>query len=233
MNHPKIIHQIWLQGEDKIPDKYQKAVSKLKKLHPDYEYKLWDDNSLRALVKTYTPHLLHLWDSYTFWVQRVDAGKYVALYVYGGFYLDMDLVIKGPLDSIIDKAEDRPAFVKHDKSLTLLVDIKVNNNFMYSPYPNHPFYKRMLDCLCANSTRHIYEIKTYYISKSTGPLYLINMIDTYDGDVFYLNDNEKSKIFYDREDRSWIKDGVFDTHDRIFQLFLAWLIITVIYTLWN
>ena len=40
----KIIHQIWLGGE--IPKRYSSYIEKLKKINPNWEYKLWTDKDI-------------------------------------------------------------------------------------------------------------------------------------------------------------------------------------------
>ena len=51
---PKIIHQIWLQGERDIPDKYKPDIKKLVELNRDFSYYLWDITTLYLKYNTIT-----------------------------------------------------------------------------------------------------------------------------------------------------------------------------------
>lgn len=92
---PKIIHQIWLQGEINIPHNYLVNIEKWKKLNPNYDYKLWDENSISLLVNLY-PDLKNLYSTLSFF-NKIDFSKYLILKHYGGVYCDMDTY---PLKSI-------------------------------------------------------------------------------------------------------------------------------------
>ena len=43
MSIPKIIHQIWWQGEKSIPEKYLSYIESWKTNHPDFKYMFWDE----------------------------------------------------------------------------------------------------------------------------------------------------------------------------------------------
>ena len=47
----KIIHQIWFQGEKNIPEKYKPYIESIKKHNKEFNYILWDDQSLQELAK--------------------------------------------------------------------------------------------------------------------------------------------------------------------------------------
>lgn len=48
---PKIIHQIYLQGEANIPDNIKKSVAELRR-NPDWDYRLYDENVNFGLYPT-------------------------------------------------------------------------------------------------------------------------------------------------------------------------------------
>ncbi len=78
----KRIHQIWLQGEQNLPEKYKKYSMKYKELNKSWEYKLWSQEDIRKLIEKNYPQLLKVWENYEFWVMRVDLGKYCILDFY-------------------------------------------------------------------------------------------------------------------------------------------------------
>ena len=51
MNFPKIIHQIWYQGINKIPKELQNNSHKIINFHKDWNYMIWDDAKIKEHFK--------------------------------------------------------------------------------------------------------------------------------------------------------------------------------------
>ena len=49
-NFPKIIHQIWIQGENNLSEEHIKKINDIKKKHLDWEYILWDEIMILKLI---------------------------------------------------------------------------------------------------------------------------------------------------------------------------------------
>ena len=96
---PKIIHQMY--GVDDLPARWSSIPATWQQMHPDYEYKLWTDTTLRHLIVrshcTYGMHtnkltehaqanaypwLLDTYDSYPHDTQRWDSSRYAILHKY-------------------------------------------------------------------------------------------------------------------------------------------------------
>jgi len=81
---PKIIHQIWIGGN--LPRKYLYWTQQWQKLHPDFTYKLWNNDDILQLglanekqyLSTNNPGI------------KSDLARYEILYRYGGIYVDTD-----------------------------------------------------------------------------------------------------------------------------------------------
>ena len=88
---PKIIHQIWI-GNQKIPRKLQKYQKTWLKHHPDWEYKLWDNDRVRQ-YNFVNDNLKFLFFNKSLTLgERVDILRYDILYKHGGMYVDMDCI---------------------------------------------------------------------------------------------------------------------------------------------
>jgi mannosyltransferase OCH1-like enzyme len=98
-NVPRIIHQTW-RDVDTIPTSWQQASNSCRNLHPNYEYRLWTDESARSLIKKEFPCLLSTFDSYPYAIQRADVIRLVVSYVFGGIYLDLDIICLRSLDRL-------------------------------------------------------------------------------------------------------------------------------------
>lgn len=94
---PKIIHYCWF-GRNKIPDQLQLYMKSWKKYCPDYQIKLWDEDSFDV-------------NSVRFVEAAYKAGKYAfvsdyvrvyALHEIGGIYLDTDVELKDNIDIFLE-----------------------------------------------------------------------------------------------------------------------------------
>lgn len=92
---PLIIHQIWFQSKNQIPEKYHKNIERTRRSHPNFQYVLWDDQMIQAMLQSNKTAdvlngCLEKYKSFKFLHQKVDFAKYIILYLYGGIYIDMD-----------------------------------------------------------------------------------------------------------------------------------------------
>jgi mannosyltransferase OCH1-like enzyme len=102
MNIPKITHQIWMQGFENIPDKFKKNLETLHRLNPEYEHKQWDESMLRDECKKYSEECLERFNSLEQMILKVDLGRYVVLYNYGGISVDTDMEQLKPIRTLPD-----------------------------------------------------------------------------------------------------------------------------------
>lgn len=94
---PKTIHYCWFSGE-KYPPKIKECIRSWKKNLPDYTLRLWDANSfdfqsIPYMKKCYEMHK---------WATIADYIRLYALYTEGGIYLDSDVLVLKPFDSLLD-----------------------------------------------------------------------------------------------------------------------------------
>lgn len=82
---PKIIHQIWIGNKNEKPSK---LMDTWKDNHKDWEYILWDEETIEKLqLKNLKQYNL----SPTF-AGKADVARYEILYKMGGFFIDADSV---------------------------------------------------------------------------------------------------------------------------------------------
>jgi mannosyltransferase OCH1-like enzyme len=91
MKIPKIIHQIWFQGEAAIPPHLLAYHNTWIELNPDYEILVWDQKKIENLVNQQESWIKDTYFFYQKMIQKIDFAKYVILYHYGGIYMDMDI----------------------------------------------------------------------------------------------------------------------------------------------
>jgi len=134
-NVPTIIHQTW-RDSDTIPMNWQQASNSCRSFHPNYEYRLWTDKDARRLIEKEFPCLLSTFDLYPYDIQRADVIRLIVLYVYGGIYLDLDIICLKSLDQL-----RRYKFV-----LPRTRPVGLSNDFIIAE-PKHPFLLQVLNDL--------------------------------------------------------------------------------------
>lgn len=98
MHVPKIIHQVWINDthldpnlKRGIPAEWQQSQAEWIRLHPDWQYILWDDARADAFLRRFYPDFVDFYYSYDYLIQRADALRYFVLNTFGGVYCDLDL----------------------------------------------------------------------------------------------------------------------------------------------
>lgn len=100
---PKVFHKVWFDignGSD-VPMKYKKYHGSLVKHHPTWPVVLWTKEMAERLIDENFPWIRARWDSLVRPIYQIDAIRYLVLYTFGGVYVDQDVEIKRPLDSMI------------------------------------------------------------------------------------------------------------------------------------
>jgi mannosyltransferase OCH1-like enzyme len=95
---PKIVMQTW--KNDQIPDKWKAGVESVKKYLSHWKYVLMTDENNLNLVKDYFPWYLETYLAFRYPIQRADVIRYMWLYLYGGLYLDMDVLLLSDIDHL-------------------------------------------------------------------------------------------------------------------------------------
>jgi mannosyltransferase OCH1-like enzyme len=99
---PKIIYLSYKTKN--IPDY---IIPNIKKIYPDYEIKLYDDNDCRKfLLDNYGKLYVDIFDFLKDGPIKADFWRICVLYKYGGIYFDLDLEHLNNLNKIIDNDTD-------------------------------------------------------------------------------------------------------------------------------
>lgn len=143
---PQYIHHIWIQGSP--PPKHQREVEARRELNPDWTVKVWSGEEIRFLIKQHVPELLSLWDypenlknfNGRYYVQS-NIGRIVIVYLYGGWYMDIDAVCPLPLSALNIPAD------------TDLVLTHMTSHTVFAAAPFHPGMRRALEMKVGAKTR--------------------------------------------------------------------------------
>lgn len=178
MQIPKIIHQIWLQGEKNIPEDYPNYSESWKEKNPEFTYILWDDEMIKELINKTFPKFMDIYNNYPKLVQKVDSAKYIILYHYGGIYIDMDLECIKNLSGLVNKYNS-PAcecvLLKCDMGmLSKLFFYNTTNDIIQNCFAmSVPHFYLWHACVESMSNEDLniakYELLEKYIFRTTGP----------------------------------------------------------------
>jgi len=182
---PRITHQIWLQGWDKLPEKFHTNVRLLKEKNPEYRHMQWDEASLRAECEKISPEVAAKYDSFPYLIQKVDLGRIAVLHNYGGISVDTDMK---PLNSINSTPHLDTAECMISKGAFPLNLIGHTNNAVIISIPQHPFLQDVINTTVESSVQEKdYTTKELYIDATTGPRFFETVIDRHREEIVFLD----------------------------------------------
>jgi inositol phosphorylceramide mannosyltransferase catalytic subunit len=76
-----------------LPLLHRAVVSNIRLLNPEFEYRFFDNGDVERFFDTEFPQYRPIFDSFRFRIQKYDFFRYLAVYRYGGFYLDLDVLL--------------------------------------------------------------------------------------------------------------------------------------------
>ena len=85
-----------------FPEFYRKCLDRILLSFYDYEVKIFDDDDMDNLLKAFDQQLFKVYETKTI-VEKTDIFRLVALYTYGGIYMDLYVLLeKNPRDYILE-----------------------------------------------------------------------------------------------------------------------------------
>ena len=96
---PKIIHYCWF-GKNPIPEKDRKCIESWKRFCPNYEIIEWNEDNFDINCCDYVRQAYEAKK----WAFVSDYARLKIIYEYGGIYLDTDVELIKPLDSLLSYA---------------------------------------------------------------------------------------------------------------------------------
>ena len=185
---PKVIYQTY--KSKKIPFVAELAKNRMKKLNPDYEFKLYDDNDiLNFLQSEFDERTLKAYKKLTIGAAKADFFRYTILYKKGGIYLDLDAEITENLDNLI---KNREAVISRGGKGDYFIQWMLVFN------KKHPFLKKIIEDMILNlEEENFYSKDVLY---TTGPHLYTKSINT-----FLKKENISS--YTDKEINSYIEES--------------------------
>jgi hypothetical protein len=218
----KIIHQIWLQGEINIPDKYYSNIASVKKFHNSWQYILWDEIKILKLILT-KKEWTDIYYKFIYIHQKIDFAKYVILYTYGGIYIDIDVEVIKSFDDIIKTNDSYDLIISKSninsyESFIAARSFNTYNNGIIIAKKDNKTLLILINYIIENFYLPLLEPKMFNINYTTGPHIFTNVISKNKSNVKILEseylepclmDNctiTSNTISIHRHELSWIPD---------------------------
>ena len=146
---PNLIHQIFIPEAPGsfLNDVITANTKSWVDFNPEFEYRLWNLEEIRALARDLDPRILAVIDVCSFPAMKADIARLMILYLHGGVYADLKFRC---LTHFLDRFRDsRLVLIEHPEIKALGRREKyLANGFMIAE-PRHEFVRRALyDCVC-------------------------------------------------------------------------------------
>jgi len=139
-------------GPPRLPLLLRSAIVNVKALHPDFDYQFFDDAMIVAFLEQYFPQYRADYESFRFRIQKYDFFRYLAVYQFGGFYLDLDVFLAESLHPLLDSSS---VFSFEELALSRYFEQQFGmdwqiGNYAFGAEPGNPFLAAVIEnCLRA------------------------------------------------------------------------------------
>jgi glycosyltransferase involved in cell wall biosynthesis len=157
-------------------------MSNMKLLNPDYDYLFFDNKRVEEFISQEFPHYREVFNTFRYPIQRYDFFRYLAVYRYGGFYFDLDVLLASSLSDLLEhgcvfpfEAITVSNYLRHN----LRMDWQIGN-YAFGAAAGHGFLEAVIEN-CVRGQRDPNWIKPmmrgspplledeFFILNSTGP----------------------------------------------------------------
>jgi mannosyltransferase OCH1-like enzyme len=185
---PKNIFQVWYQGCNNITrDDFKINIQNWKDFNPQWNYNCVDNKFIEDACKQFSEECYYLYKQSNLMHMKIDLGRYVLLYLYGGMYADIDAYILRPLEHSNKIKELIDIYEKQNKNVIGLSSINLNvletffvtysfqsftlNNAIMFSSPKNPTLKRFIESIIVNIKNHLKDNSDSYshVQNTTGP----------------------------------------------------------------
>tara|TARA_B100000902_G_C27124639_1_gene820432 strand:+ start:194 stop:874 length:681 start_codon:yes stop_codon:yes gene_type:complete len=172
---PKIIHQVYVkQKPDSVfPKEYERCQKTVFEHHPDFEYKLYDENDMLDVIKTHCPEYLDEYNRLPRMIMKIDMFRIMLMYVFGGIWVDFDYFFFKPYD-LFDYKIVIPCNKEDDDGNPISIA-----NAILASEPRQLFWKKILDTLFTHDRTKRFQSE-WDVIRETGPQFLSKMWKEYE-----------------------------------------------------
>lgn len=256
---PKIIHQIWFQGQENIPQKYLVFQKKWITTHSEFRYMIWDEKTIGKLISKKYPFFFSIWKNLRYMIQKIDSAKIFILHHFGGVLVDMDMEPIGNISSLLNHPLVFSQCYLHKLAvlsarlfgLKSFARTRINNAFIACS-PQHPVMTHAIELLQKTALLPKRFFHSVYIAKTCGTEVivqsLLDILDKQPNLDFEIYDSEylepkigmttgtpnitKNTRVIHHSEKTWIgKDGWSETTHLAIFILITTIILFVVTTI--
>jgi hypothetical protein len=130
-----------------LPLRSKVAVANVRLLNPDFEYLFFDDKQVEEFIDEQFPEYRSVFDAFRFPISRYDLFRYLAVYRFGGFYLDLDMFLASGLEDLVDFGCVFPfeeltvsTYLRHEYGMDWEI-----GNYAFGAAAGHPFLHAIIE----------------------------------------------------------------------------------------
>jgi hypothetical protein len=127
--------------------KQRAAIANLRLLNTGFDYLFFDDEHVRSFLDREFPQYRSLFESFRYSIQRYDFFRYLAVYRYGGFYFDLDVLLACGLSDLVNRGCVFPfegltfsRFLRDEHGMDWQI-----GNYGFGAAAGHPFLQAVID----------------------------------------------------------------------------------------
>jgi mannosyltransferase OCH1-like enzyme len=182
---PRIIHQTYSSA--KLPFKYAAWQKSCIDIHgPSWKYKLWTDADLENLVAREFSWLQERYSGFLHWINRVDLARYMILYKYGGFFIDLDIECLAPLDRFAQMGGAIIPRMSYNTSTEIPFWEHNFPNSLLGSIPRHDFWMDAMQSIAKSTKQGVENV--------TGSIFLHDLIYRYKKIELETADNDLPQL---------------------------------------
>ena len=142
--------------EDRLRLLHRAAMASIRLLNPEFDYRFFNDDQVVAFFDSEFGQFRAVFDRFRFPIQRYDFFRYLAIYRYGGFYFDLDVLLASNISPLIEHDciftfDDLniSRFLRHEHGMDWTV-----GNYAFGATPGNPFLWAVIEnCIRAQDDR--------------------------------------------------------------------------------
>jgi len=177
---PNNILLIFLQEDEPFPELFSNCLQRIIDMHSSWNIHQYNERDAQEILKKHLPEYICAYNSFKYNVQKADFLRIAMVYLFGGFYLDLDMYMYRPLDALrnhqVVLGEEKNISGAEQQALRLKNRLRVAN-YMFGGISRHSFWLLLLDHMALLSDR---TIKTQQeILDVTGPGLITDLYHDY------------------------------------------------------
>jgi hypothetical protein len=191
-----------------IGDKYTKSLpldflkNNLLNLNHDYEYTFYTDREIAHFLQTHFPQYINLYNIIQRPQYKSDLIRYLYIYKFGGWYIDIDLLPFIPLTEIYNKTSiSKLILVRGGNSNPENGVFEICNGFIATVKEN-PIFLELVECMVQDPNPEDYGANVKKMYKVLENKYGIELFKNNKGLFLFkeaLGENDKYYFFYNEE----------------------------------